>query len=204
MSWSPGDAVALREIWRGRVWEARAAIVVRADPEILMFYRGAGTGAQIPVDDEGRELRLPLGEWRLTEYETHRHVLSFAFPGTAHAVLALSDGTTDEFLGWYVNLEDPPRPSRVGFDTTDHVLDVLIPPDRSTWTWKDEDELEEAIELGLFSLEDAARFRAEGELAARAIIERKPPFDEPWEEWRPDPSWPRPELPEGWDLVEPG
>lgn len=201
MSWSPGDVVALREVWRGRIWEARAAIVVRADAEMLMFYRGPGSRSQIPVDAEGRELRLPHGEWSLAGYEAHRHVLSFAFPDTAHAVLALGDGQTGEFLGWYVNLEDPPRASSVGFDTTDHVLDVLVPPDRSTWTWKDEDELEEAVSLGLFSPDDAVRFREEGERAARAIIERRPPFDEPWEEWRPDPAWPAPELPAGWDRV---
>jgi len=201
MSWSPGDAVVLREIWRGRVWEARPAIVVRNDPELQIFYRGAGSVATIPVDETGREMRLPRGDWRFAEWQAERNVLSFVVPDTAHAVLALSDGPTGEFLGWYVNLEDPPRESDIGFDTTDHVLDVLIPPDRSTWTWKDEDELDEAVALGLFTSEQAEAFRAEGERAARTIIERRPPFDEPWEEWRPDPAWPRPQLPEGWDRV---
>jgi hypothetical protein len=202
MSWSPGDVVTLREVWRGRVWEARPAIVVRDDPELRIFYRGAGTVAQIPVDTDGREMRLPLGHWRFAEWRAQRNVLSFVLPETAYAVLALSDGPAHEFLGWYINLEDPPRESPIGFDTTDHVLDVLIPPDRSTWTWKDEDELEETISLGLFSPDDAVRFREEGERAARAIIERRSPFDEPWEEWRPDPAWPQPHLPEGWGRVD--
>src|SRR5205814_261751 len=99
------------------------------------------------------------------------------------------------------NLQAPLQPTSFGFDTTDYLLDVLVPPDRSTWTWKDEDELEEAVALGLFSPEDVREFRAEGERAAGAIIERKPPFDEPWEEWRPDPTWPAPELPDGWDRL---
>jgi hypothetical protein len=201
MRWSPGDVVALREIWRGRVWEARAAVVVRDDPGLQMFYRGAGSVAQIPVNANGKEMRLPRGDWRFAEWRAERNVLSFVLPETAHAVLALSDGSTHEFLGWYVNLEDPPTDTRFGLDTTDHVLDVLVPPDRSTWTWKDEDELQEAIALGLFSAADADRFHAEGERAARAIIERRPPFDEPWEEWLPDPEWPLPELPNGWDRV---
>jgi len=201
MRWSPGDAVALREIWRGRVWEARPAIVVRDDPELRMFYVAPGNRSQVAVDHTGQQLRLPQEDWRLAEVQRlGHHVLSFASRDVSHAVLAFSD-EAGEFLGWYVNLEDPPKPSPIGFDTTDHLLDVLIPPDRSTWTWKDEDELEEAIVLGLFSPDDAVRFREEGERAARAIIERQPPFDEPWEEWHPDPAWPQPELPEGWDRI---
>jgi hypothetical protein len=203
MRWSPGDSVVLREIWFGRVWEARPAIVVRDDPEMRMFYVPPGNRVQVAVDLEGRPLRLPRGDWRLKETRWHNwHVLSFVFPDMPYAVLAFVGAETDQFLGWYVNLEDPPRASPFGFDTTDHVLDVLIPPDRSSWRWKDEDELEKAVAAGLFSAEDAARFRVEGEHAARSVIERTPPFDERWEDWRPDPSWPLPELPEGWDRVD--
>src|SRR5438045_7615075 len=99
MSWSLGDAVALREIWRGRVWEARPAIVVRDDPELRIFYRGAGSTAQIPVDANGREIRLPSGDWRFAEWRAQRDVLSFALPDAAHAVLALNDAPSGEFLG---------------------------------------------------------------------------------------------------------
>ena len=61
--------------------------------------------------------------------------------------------------------------------------------------WKDEDELERAAAEGLL---DAAEVRAEAErvLAAR-------PWPSGWEEWRPDPSWPAPVLPDGWEVVEP-
>jgi len=78
---------------------------------------------------------------------------------------------------------------------------VTIPPDRSTWAWKDEDELAEAIEGGLFTEEDAARFHYWGERAVEHILLREPPFDEDWTSWRPDPAWPVPALPAGWDLV---
>ena len=168
-----------------------------------MFYVAPGNRSQRAVGPDGVQLRLPCDEWRLAEVQwLGHHVLSFAFPDASHAVIAIIVEATKEFLGWYVNLQAPLQPTRLGFDTTDHVLDVLVPPDRSTWTWKDEDELEEAVALGLFSPEDVREFRAEGERAAGAIIERKPPFDEPWEEWRPDPAWPQPDLPEGWDRVD--
>jgi predicted RNA-binding protein associated with RNAse of E/G family len=76
------------------------------------------------------------------------------------------------------------------------VLDVLIPPDRSSWQWKDEDELSQAVDEGLFTEEEAARFRAAGERAVEQILLREPPFDEDWEGWRPDPAWGTPRLPE--------
>ena len=112
-------------------------------------------------------------------------------PGRAHAIWHFWDGS--RFRGWYVNLEEPWRPFRHGFDTSDHVLDLTVDPDGS-WSWKDEDELEEAVELGAFSAEEAASFRAEGE---RVIAEW--PFPTGWEEWRPDPEWPLPTVPYDWD-----
>jgi predicted RNA-binding protein associated with RNAse of E/G family len=203
MRWSPGDAVALREIWRGRVWGARAATVV-ADTEYgTMFHVPHGAAWKVPVDAAERPLRLPTDDWSLADGTVTWRILSFAWPDVAYAVLAFWRDE-DEFLGWYVNLQSPLRRTPIGFDTPpDHALDVVVAADRSTWTWKDEDELEEAVAAGLFSSEDAARFRVEGERAARAIIERMPPFDEPWEDWRPDPAWELPELPEGWDRVDP-
>ena len=72
-------------------------------------------------------------------------------------------------------------------------------PGGEGWRFKDEDELEEAVARGLFTRDEAAGFRAQGERAARRILERRPPFDRDWSSWRPDPSWPPPQLPPGWD-----
>ena len=57
-------------------------------------------------------------------------------------------------------------------------------------------ELEDAIRLGRFSPDEAATIRAEGENVVAAW-----PFPTGWEEWRPDPAWPIPQLPDGWDRV---
>ena len=70
-----------------------------------------------------------------------------------------------------------------------------VRPDLS-WSWKDEHELEAASRLGRFSPDEAAAIRAEGERVIAAW-----PFPTGWEDWRPDPSWPIPQLPEGWDRV---
>jgi hypothetical protein len=193
----PGDPIVLREIWRGRVWAARPALVVLDEPNLRMFHVPAGTKERVPVDDRGAALRLPTERWRLAEAtRPPRRVLSFAFPDTPYAVLALWDEGPETFAGWYVNLQDPLRPGPLGYDTTDHVLDVRIAPDRSGWTWKDEDELEDAIERGLVTELQAAWFRYWGERAVEHLLLREPPFDRDWQNWEPDPSWPTPTLPE--------
>ena len=103
--------------------------------------------------------------------------------------------------GWYINLQSPLRPSAVGFDYQDHVLDVLVSADLRTWRWKDEADLEEAVARGIFTRAEATAIRAEGERAVERMLARETPFDRSWDGWRPDPSWPRPAFPEGWDRV---
>jgi hypothetical protein len=112
-------------------------------------------------------------------------------PERAHSIWLLREDS--RFVGWYVNLEAPWRPWAHGFDTEDHELDLWIGPD-GAWHWKDEDDLEAAVEHAVFTRAQAAAFRAEGE---RVLAEW--PFPTGWESWQPDPSWPAPSVPEGWD-----
>jgi predicted RNA-binding protein associated with RNAse of E/G family len=198
--WEPGETVLLREVWRERIWTARPAIAVRDDDDLAAFCIPPGTRWKAPVRWNGTALRLPEDNWRLVDrlWTGHR-ILSFAWPDVAHAVLLFWEHGTDAFEGWYVNLQTPLRRSAVGFDYFDHALDALIAPDRSSWSWKDEDELEEAVARGIFTTEEASAFREEGERAVRRVLDREPPFDEPWEEWRPDPAWRVPTFPIGWD-----
>ena len=62
---------------------------------------------------------------------------------------------------------------------TDQALDVLVEPD-GTWRWKDEDDLAEAQALEIWTADEAAAIRAEGE---RVIAVR--PWPTGWESWRP-------------------
>jgi predicted RNA-binding protein associated with RNAse of E/G family len=101
---------------------------------------------------------------------------------------------------WYVNLEEPLRRTAQGFDYLDQFLDVIVKPDLSGWHWKDEDELEEAVSLGLVSKEKAAVMYIEGDRVVAWLQSGKSPFSG-WEKWRPDPSWQVPVLPEGWDKI---
>ena len=201
--WShrPGEPVAIREIWNGRVWYARPATVVLDEPNLTMLLVPPGVQAKEPVDHLGAPLRIPTSEWGFrdtTRGDTWN--LSFAFPDTPYSVI-LGYEPTGELREYYVNLQTPLVRSPVGFDTVEHILDVTIVPDRTSWSWKDEDELAEAIEAGLFSEDEAAWFHFWGERAVEHVLLREPPFDEDWSAWRPDPAWDAPTLPPDWDRV---
>ena len=196
---APGESVALREVWRGRVWGARAATIVEDREDQTTFFVPAETVRMTAMRD-GTALRIPQDGYELARRTTGElPVLSFGWPEIAFGTLLFFD-PDGRARNWYVNLQEPLRRSDLGFDFLDLKLDVVVELD-GTWRWKDEDELAEAIELGLLRAEDEAHLRAEGERAVRQILGREPPFDRDWTSWRPDPEWPAPSLPSGWDRL---
>lgn len=120
------------------------------------------------------------------------HVLRFMRPGHSHTVEVYWD-LDWKLIGWYINLQAPLTIDSARFDTTDWALDLVISP-TGQWRWKDEDDLAEALELGLLSDRQAAEVRAEG---ARVIAAR--PWPTGWEDWRPPPQWTALPLPTDWD-----
>lgn len=203
--WPPGREIALREIWDGRVWTARPVIVAEDEPDRLITYSPHGNRVRVPVAGDGTPLRLYVPEWATAESSWEGpSVLSFAFPGTAYAVLLLFHPASHAFEGYYVNVQSALVRTEIGFDYVEHLLDARIAPDRSSWAWKDEDELAEAVARGLFTRRDARRFRRWGQRGLRRVLEGRPPFDRDWTGWRPDPGWvSRPRLPRGWETAAP-
>jgi hypothetical protein len=66
----------------------------------------------------------------------------------------------------------------------------------------DEDEFADAVRIGRFSKDDAARIRAAGHAAIDEIERRAWPLNTDWTDWPPDPIWPIPTPPEDWDQPE--
>ena len=64
------------------------------------------------------------------------------------------------------------------------------------WRWKDEDDLAQAVQVGILDAEAAAALREEGE----RVIAAKP-WPTGWEDWRPPREWQPLRLPEGWHVV---
>ena len=197
---SPGDRIALRELWDGRIWTAYPAIVVEDRNEVFVNHLPSGVQILEAVDEDGSVLRIPAPRWTLrpTRTSTDR-VLAFGFPGRGYAVLLMWAEDTDAFNGFYLNIETQLGRTPISYDYVDHLLDVRVAPDRSTWWWKDEDELAEAVARELYTEEDARSFRAAGEMALRHLLDGEPPFDEDWTAGRREPAGRRPELPAGGD-----
>ena len=200
-----GDWIVVREIWQGRVWSARPVIVVKDTPEMLILYLPVGTPYKQPRTLDGKEVTPTTrveGEWLLVDnvWPEDGECLRLVIPGEPYSVLCFWLEEHSKFRDWYINLEDPLRRTLIGFDYMDQLLDIIVRPDLSGWHWKDEDEFQEAQELGLISLERAREIRADGERVVEMLISGKSVFNG-WEHWNPDPAWKIPTLPEGWDKV---
>lgn len=192
-----GDHILLRFVWPWKVFSALPTTVVEHTERRIVQWTAPGTPLKGPP---GLRLLIPqlaTGDWAYEDAQWFGGRLVIAELGAAHSIYA-QWGKAGEFIGWYVNLEEPWRESPFGFDTTDHLLDIWVEPDRS-WRWKDEDHLAEAVDIGLFTAEQAEAIYAEGERVIERIEAWTSPFDESWEDWRPDSKWRLPTIPEGWE-----
>jgi hypothetical protein len=202
-NWKPGDVIVLRGVTRKKIWYALPVIVVRDTTNLIALFWPAGTQGKWRMKPSGEkvtprdvmQLSLELIDrtWDKTD------VLMLITPGAAHAVYVMWEKGQRRLLCWYVNLQDPISRTPIGFDTRDQVVDIVFSPDRTSWRWKDEDQLEEAVSVGLFTDEDTQCFRAEGERVINLICENQPPFCDGWEKWSPPYDWNIPKLPLKWD-----
>jgi hypothetical protein len=95
----------------------------------------------------------------------------------------------------------PPIRTELGFDVSDEVLDIVVRPDR-TYVWKDEDQMAQLVNLGVYSQADADRLHAAGSEMIDLIEIGASPFDDEWPHWTPTPDLRFiPEAPQGWHLM---
>lgn len=180
---------------------AEPVTVVRDDADSLIAWLAVGTPVLQAARADGlgkREDKSTLftadtvqaiGVW--TDYD----VLRVAPTGRPWSVCVFFAGHTSVFAGWYVNLEAPHLRDGGAVYTRDHVLDIVIEPDR-TLARKDEDELALAVAQGLFDAGIAAAIEADAADVEAIVAEWGPPFCDGWEHFRPDPAWLTPRLPE--------
>jgi hypothetical protein len=196
--WSRGDVI----LWCYRR-EVMPVRVVRDDDSCLVTWLESGTPVLRAVPADGRPIReRPLAE----RFTTPKHfivdpwhgfgILRVAYPGQAHSSVLFRqpDGA---FWGWYGNLEAPFRRTAFGVHTHDHALDVWFGADGAVHL-KDEDELDAAVSVGFYTVDEAAAIRLEGERVRAAMQRRDAPYDGSWLDWRADPAWTTPELPQRW------
>jgi hypothetical protein len=200
--WNPGQGVILREVWRQQVYSIIPLRVAQDSLGWSALYLPPKSVALWPHTPEGVTIRIPANEWVLRGGPWEGgEVLYLVQPGLGYTAIGFWN-QDQRFDHWKVDLVEPLRRTSLGFDYMDQLLDILISADRSTWRWKDEDELFQAQALGIFTAGQVRELYRRGEQAIRAIQGHEPPFDAGWEHWQPDPAWRVPfDLPEGWDHV---
>ncbi len=156
----PGERVVIREIRNGKVWTARPVTVVEDSDEQFVSYLAPGTLIDYPMNVEhgaGCFAMWLAGDWVQHKKEFRAPgMLRIAPLGKAFEVFAtvtLEEGVSS----WYVNFQEPLRRRLHGFDTMDETLDLAVSRDFASWQRKDQDELETAVTMGLYSPEDAQR-----------------------------------------------
>jgi hypothetical protein len=196
---TPPAAVLFRSNYRGRILYAVPGYLLEETPTHVVTATVPGAECRMLAGPRAQVLAAVAAGRERTEtraWDTTFVVWRTAF-GAAHALGHFWNAETGCFLGYYVNLQAPLRRSELGFDSLDYQLDIVVEPN-GVWRWKDEDELAEAVAVGVYSASEAAAVREEGERVIASLPDVLPTG---WEGWRPDPSWPLLQLPNGWDRI---
>lgn len=194
--WDRGQSILIRHIWRKAVWYAIPVIVVDDTPERLIVFLRAGTQTEwTMVNFTDGTLSGPDAHiWHSTNQ------LIFLEKNSFHAVSLFWNADNGKFRNWYVDFQDPIRRVKDGIVTFDRALDIVISPDMN-WRWKDEVHFQRIQELGWISSKMTRQIDKERAIVVNRIEQNLKPFCEPWPGWRPDPTWPIPQLPKNWAWV---
>ena len=201
--WAPGATALLRfRRLDGTLGQVHPLTVLSDDGRALVGWLPADTpivGTRLVGGGDPRD--VPMDQRFTIERERYPHV----WHTSANLRLVEEDRWSStwwffsrdwEFQGWYVNLEIPMGRTASTVDRVDGALDVWIEPDR-TWAWKDEDEAAECVRVGRLTAEQLGQLRTEGERLIALAEAGRFPFDGTWTDFRPDPDWPAPTLPDG-------
>jgi hypothetical protein len=176
-----GEFVQRREVLHDRVWLSTPVRVV-ADDAVLAVWLADGTPFTFPPHPFGPH------PWSGRDRWTGPGVLQLHRPGDGYAIWGFFvDGRLDH---WYVNFQASYRRSAAAFDTIDHGIDIVVNDDG--WTWKDRDDVAAQVAIGRLDPVTAEMVMAEAETVAAALDRGERWWQQRWDGWRPDPSWPDP------------
>ena len=166
---------------RGKVWTARPMTVLADDAAVVALLMTVGTRYEYPDGVQPSQLAEKewlSGEWRLIQREWYGHnVVRFSVPGQAWDVWWPAPNTAGD---WYVNFQEPLHRTATGFDTLDHVLDLIVSGDGTSWRWKDVEDFRHAREVGILSNELARSIEREGQRIVASLEAGDFPWDTSW------------------------
>jgi hypothetical protein len=146
------------------ICDLKPVTVVEDSAAVISLFLQAGTPTLMSKPNvAGAPKPWNAGEWELVEAAWDRwNTLYLQVPGEWRSTWVMWSPDW-RFLGWYVNLQEPLRRTRWGFDVRDLQLDILVAADR-TWKWKDE------VECGAWPFEtEIADWRPDSGWARRSL-----------------------------------
>jgi hypothetical protein len=202
-----GTTAVRRDVLHGRVFTAMPHRVVRDTGGELVLAYWPGIESLAPTtwigwhgsgDDELRKRAigdLVRGRWELGRWVWRdTTVLSWFGADEDFSVHRFWD-RAGEPQRWYVNFERPVQRTRIGIDTFDLLLDLVIAADRSRWAWKDEDEYAHGRRLGLIGAAEHRRIEQARERAIALVQAGSGPFAQEAAARPPQVGGPVPVLP---------
>ncbi|MEV5508388.1 DUF402 domain-containing protein [Streptomyces orinoci] len=207
----PGATAIRRDIFQGRVWTAAPRRVLADTGRTLTLAHWPGVEGLAPTtyidslnmaDRAAQEAArdrgfadLAAGTWELGRWQWRNTTVLSRFEAGEHFSVHLFFDAAHRPLHWYINFELPFVRTAFGIDTRDLLLDLVVEPDLSAHTWKDEDEYAQGRRLGIIDDAEHTRIESARERALALLSERQTAYFEGWLNWKPESGWPLPELP---------
>jgi len=205
--WKPGDIVSWRGIRNNCVWHVQPTIVVKDNPDelVLTLLPGTECMAEETYPQGKQHARrwwdFKNNDWVLKPYTWHTNrLLLILEPDACYSTILFWDDASDKFLCYYINFQVPFKRHHACMDTLDLELDIIINPDFA-YEWKDLDDYQIALEQGFVSSEHKQQIDDTKLEIFDRLEKRQYPFDGSWLDWKPDPNWEPPKLPENWDKI---
>ncbi len=197
-----GEPILYRELdEHGQVVDVKPVTVIEDSDVQIALWLPLGTPTKKPVllnHTPGTPRNWVEGSWALVDSTWQwAELLIVVRPDNCRATWVRWSADR-VFQGWYVNLQSKLCRTRLGFDFRDHQLDIIVEPDRN-WRWKDQDELDLAVELGCLTPAQSKAVREEGQLAVMEIERNSGLYSESIEQWCPEASLTRPKLRADWN-----
>ena len=208
--WNEGDNVLLRGVYSGRPTYVQSVRVVKDSPEetALLIWPGAECAAPSGYIQNGHN-----GNWnrwhetlsntlQMKKYLWHTsRFLILLEPEKFYSTIYIWDAASNKFVCYYINFQLPYRRTLLGFDTLDLDLDIVIEASFE-WEWKDVEEYQHAIRAGGIQSDWVKEIEHAKKEVFTRLEKRLYPLNSSWLNWRPNPKWTVPCLPENWEVVD--
>lgn len=208
--WNEGDPVILRGVYNNHPTYVQSVRVIKDTPEETALLVLPGAECMVPDGyihhahdaskwDRWQETLANSVQLEKFTWRTNRFLILLE-PEKFYSTIYIWEAASDQFVCYYINFQLPFQRTRLGFDTLDLDLDIVIEASHE-WQWKDMDEYQHGIRMGGIQSDWVKNVEhAQSEVFAR-IEKRAYPLDASWLNWRPDPNWSAPRLPENWDEI---